>query len=120
MINIREFIPTISEQFKNNCDKPISNCELVEALKHTKTDISPDIYGLFTELNLFFWDIIEALLIEMYKECIANKEMTTTMKQGFVSMILKPNKDSLFLENWRPITLLNVDYKLLALVYAIR
>lgn len=56
----------------------------------------------------------------MYKECIANREMTTTMKQGFVSMIPKPNKDSLFLENWRPIALLNVDYKLLALVYAIR
>ena len=39
------------------------------------------------------------------------------MKQGFISLIPKPNKDSLSI-NWRPITLLNVDYKLFALVFA--
>ena len=32
-----EFITTISEQYKNNCVKTISNCELVEALKYIKT-----------------------------------------------------------------------------------
>ncbi len=40
------------------------------------------------------------------------------MKQGLICLIPKPNKDSIILDNWRPITLLNSDYKILASVYA--
>lgn len=42
------------------------------------------------------------------------------MKQGTICLIPKPEKDPLFIENWRPITLLNVDYKILASVLAKR
>lgn len=42
------------------------------------------------------------------------------MKQGAVTFIPKPNKDKLSLDNWRPITLLRGDYKLLTHVYANR
>ncbi len=57
----------------------------------------------------------------MYCECIAQREMTSSMKQGIISLIPKPEKDSLLIDNWRPITLLTVDYnKILALVYANR
>ncbi len=43
-----------------------------------------------------------------------------TMKQGIISLIPKANKDILSIDNWRPITLLTVDYKVLALVYVNR
>ncbi len=56
----------------------------------------------------------------MYKECLEQKEMSSTMKQGVISLILKPDKDPLIIDNWRPITLLNVDYNILALIYGTR
>lgn len=40
------------------------------------------------------------------------------MKQGLISLIPKPSKDPLCIDNWRLITLLNVDYKLFAFVYS--
>ena len=46
--------------------------------------------------------------------------MVFTMKQGLISLIPKPDKDPFLIDNWRPITLLNIDYKLIALVYAKR
>ena len=46
--------------------------------------------------------------------------MTTTMKQGIISLIPKPGKDAHCIDNWRPISLLTIDYKILALVYANR
>lgn len=67
----------------------------MEALKHIKSGKSPGIDSLSTEFYLCFWDVIEAPLMEMYRECIGKKEMTTTMKQGLISLIPKPNKDSL-------------------------
>lgn len=105
----------ISEEFKQHCENPISNLELTEALKHT-----PGIDGLSAEFYKFFSDIIESPLLNLYKDCITNNEMTSTMKQGLISLIPKPNKDHLCTENWRPITLLNVDYKLFAFVYSRR
>lgn len=41
-----------------------------------------------------------------------------SLKQQIISLIPKPIIDPLSVENWRPITFLNVDYKLFALVYA--
>lgn len=42
------------------------------------------------------------------------------MKQGIITLIPKPGKDSEILDNLRPITLLNTDYKIVTLVYANR
>ena len=39
-------------------------------------------------------------------------ELSISQRQGIISLIPKKNKDPLLLKNWRPITLLNVDYKL--------
>lgn len=70
--DIKGHIPIISEQFKTNCEKPILKCELVDALKHMNTGKSPGIDGLPVEFYSCFWNIIEAPLMEMYKECINN------------------------------------------------
>jgi len=40
--------------------------------------------------------------------------------QGIISLVPKPGKDTLLIDNWRPITLLTIDYKILAMVFANR
>jgi len=76
--------------------------------------------------TVFQWNFISVsgtllkIQFEMYKECIESNELSTLMKQGLITLLPKPDKDHLILDNWRPITLLNVDYKLLSLVYAVR
>ncbi len=81
---------------------------------------SPGIDGLSVEFYTHFWDTIKSPLVIMYKEFIIQREMTVTMKQGIIYLITKADKDILSIENWRPITLLTVDYKVLALVCANR
>lgn len=44
----------------------------------------------------------------------------TTVTQGLTTLIPKPNKDKLLIDNWRPICLLNNDYKIFALLLAKR
>ena len=81
---------------------------------------SPCNDGLSVEFYLIFWDIIVDPLLELFKECLDRKEMSISMKQGVITLIPKPDKDHLLIENWRPITLLNIDYKMFSLVYAKR
>ncbi len=81
---------------------------------------APGIDGLTVEFYLHFWEQIENPLYNMLMECINSGEMSTTMKQGVISLIAKPDKDPHLLENWRPISLLTIDYKLITSVFANR
>ncbi len=42
-------------------------------------------------------------------------ELPLTLSQGLITLIPKPDKDLLMIENWQPITLTNNDAKLLLL-----
>ena len=39
--------------------------------------------------------------------------LTVSQRQAIITLLHKKDKDRLFIINWRPISLLNVDYKLL-------
>ncbi len=47
-------------------------------------------------------------------------EMSITQRHGVISLLPKKDKDILELKNWRPISLLNQDYKLAAKYIASR
>lgn len=117
---IQHSIPIISEDYKASCDTDISLDEVKNALFAMKKGKSPGIDGLGAEFYIHFWELIQLPLMHMFRECIDQGEMTTTMKQGIISLIPKPGKDPHLIDNWRPITLLTIDYKILASVYANR
>lgn len=71
---------------------------------------SPGSDGLTVEFILCFWDLIKDHLLLVFKE---RQEMTTTMKQGLLTLIPKPGKDHLIIENWRPVSLPNIYYKIM-------
>ena len=47
-------------------------------------------------------------------------QLSITQKQGIIKVIPKKRKDKSFLANWRPLSLLNVDYKIATKVIAHR
>lgn len=118
--SIKEFIPVISEQFRVHCDQPFTKVEMEMAMKSLTKGRAPGSDGLPVEFYHHFWNILEPPLFDALNQCIARNEMSATMKQGLICLIPKPDKDLLLIENWRPITLLNVDYKILATVLARR
>lgn len=49
-------------------------------------------------------------MLNMFKESSDRGGLAESMKQGIITLIPKPNKEKPFLDNWRPVTLLNSDY----------
>ncbi len=51
---------------------------------------------------------------------MSNGELSIEQKRGIITLIPKKSQNRLLFKNWRPISLLNTDYKLLAKIYATR
>lgn len=117
---IKSNVKKLSEEDKMLLEKDLTISEIEGALKQMKKGKSPGIDGLTTEFYKTFWHEIKNLLFNAYLDCINNGQLSPTMKTGLITLLPKPDKDLLQLDNWRPITLLCNDYKLLALVYANR
>ena len=60
-----------------------------------------------------FWTKLKQPFMEMVEQVYKDKLLHDTARQGILNLIPKPNKDSRLVKNLRPITLLNVDYKII-------
>ena len=86
-------------------------------MKNNKT---PGNDGIPIEFYKIFWNQIGKFLLRSLNEAFIKGELSITQKQSVITCIPKGDKPKQFLKNWRPISLLNVDYKILSGVLAKR
>ena len=84
-----------------------------------KANKSPGSDGISVEFYHTFWEDIKYALINSLNEAYQAGELSPTQRRWILSLIYKKN-DKTSLTNWRPISLLNTDYKILAHVLANR
>ena len=113
-------IPKLSQAQKDNIEGMITLEELKETLKNMKNDKSPGSDGFSVEFYKFFFQNIGVFLLRSINEGFTHGELSVTQKQGIITCIPKDNKDRRYLKNWRPISLLNISYKLASGVIANR
>ena len=51
-------------------------------------------------------------MVDSLNESFEKGSLSTTQRQAVITLIEKPGKDSRYLKNWRPISLINVDVKI--------
>ena len=73
---------------------------------------SPGSDGFPAEFYEVFWNDISILFVNAINCSFQKGQLSVTQRQGIISPLPKKDKNPLFLENWRPITLLNCDYKI--------
>ena len=95
-------------------DEAISENEIEKIIQDSPKDKSPGTDGLTTEFYQKMWPDIKHLVIKAFNEALTEGELGISQKQGIISLIPKVCKDPDHIKNWRPITLLNQDYKILA------
>ena len=102
----------ISPDSKAKCDSPISLKELTQALKGMPNGKSPGTDGLTVEFYKRFWDILGEDLLLSLQSGLEEKLLSESQRSAIITCLYKKG-DRHDLGNWRPISLLNIDYKVL-------
>ena len=113
-------IPALSEDKKKFCEGKISGEECFRLLDSFDNNKTPGNDGIPIEFYKTFWSLISDSFMKCINECFEKGEMSSSQKQAIITLIEKKGKDRSFLENWRPISLVNVDTKIMTKAIASR
>ena len=82
---------------------------IVSSLQNNK---SPGNDGFTGEFYKAFWPIAGGLVVDSFNESYKKGKLTNSQRQAAITLLEKKDKNRAFLRNWRPISLLNIDYKI--------
>ena len=95
------------------CEGHLTLDEVRAALLGMARNKSPGSDRLPMEFYLSFWDVLGPDLVEVFNASFDTGLLPLSQRSALISLIFKKG-DRLLHKNWRPISLLNVDYKLCA------
>ena len=110
----------LTDKQRDLIDKELTISECFTALKTFQKNKTPGNDGLTVEFYLAFWPLVGKCLVECLNFVHRHGELSTSQKQAMITLIEKKDKDKRLLKNWHPISLINVDVKIISKVMAMR
>ena len=104
----------LTEDQSRDCKFIISEKDLLLVLKSMPNHKSPGNDDFTKEFYKVFWEDLKTPLISTFKSAFDKGELSNSQKQALIKLIEKKDKDKRLTQNWRPISLLNVDLKILS------
>jgi len=115
-----ESVPVkFNKDMTQQLQRPITKIELHGALQQMARGHNPGPDGVTVDFFIKFWDIIADDYLAMLQAAFQNGRLPLGMTSSAILLLFKAG-DHANLSNWRPITLLNVSYKILAKVLQLR
>ena len=113
-------IPKLSDEDQQLLEKDLTLEELKKAVSSFSDNKTPGEDGFTKEFYETFFDLIWIDLIKSYNAAFQNGSLSVSQRRGTITLIPKQDENLSELSNWRPISLLNVDYKILTKVLSRR
>lgn len=104
----------LSDEEKDEADSPLSVQDLSYALNKMSEGKSPGIDGIPPKFYKQFWDKLSLPLLTAFKYAKKTGKLHSSARRGALTLLPKKDRDIYYVKNWRPISLLNTDYKILA------
>jgi len=101
----------LSEETAKVCEGMMSIDECKRALMTMESNKTPGTDGFTSEFYRFFWNAASKFMVESFNYAF-HGSLSISQRQGIISLIPKKNKNAEYLTIWRPVSLLNVDYKI--------
>lgn len=112
--------PIVSEIQRESLNQPISVNKILKAIARLKVNKTSRPDGLTSEFYKTFKFFFAARLYKVYNFVFESKIFPTSWQEALMVLIPKEEKDLRKPYLYRPISLLNTDYKILTYVLAMR
>ena len=104
---------TLSPGQALECEGSLTVDEYHKALIGMAHRKAPGLDGFPMEFYVKFWSVLGPDLVDVLNSCYRSGSLSLSQRRGIITLTFKKG-DRLDARNWRPISLLNVDYKIAA------
>ena len=104
--------PRLNQEETENMNRPITSNKVETAIKNLPTSKSPGLDGFTGKFYQTVREVLTPILLKLFQK-IAEGTLPSSLYEVTITLIAKPDKDITKKENYRPISLINIDAKIL-------
>ena len=113
-------LPGLNQEEIENINRPITSTEIETVIKNLPTNKCPGPEGFTGKFYQTFREELTPILLKLFQNTAEGGTFPNTFYEATIILIPTPEKDVTNKENYRPISLMNIDLKLLNKILANR
>ena len=106
-------LPKLNQEEIENPNRSIMSMEIQTVIKNLPTNKSPGPDGFRGEFYQKFREELTPILLKLFQKSAEDAKLPNSFYEVTITLIPKPDKDATKKENYKPISLMNIDAKIL-------
>ena len=112
--------PKLNQEEIENLNRPITSTEIKTVIRNTPANKIPGQDGFIAEFYQKFREDLTPILLKPFQKIAEEGKLPISFCEATITLKLEPDKDARKKESYRPISLINIDAKILNKILANR